>query len=728
MRKRQAAVKSPGRRLTVTIIVILILVALGLIWHVVMVRWPDPELDAFREHQYSTRFYDREGVLLHVMPLDDGLRREYYPLEAIPKELVERFISEEDAHFYHHPGVDFLSVIRAWWQNKKAGQVVSGASTITMQLVRMVHPRQEEVGIKTKIREMFRAFSFEAKLSKKEILELYLNNVPFGFQIEGVGSASRSFYGVEPKDLSDEQIDSIVKIPRRPSEYAPKKTYDYKTQCPHFIVQVVSDYKEKNQHIPPEVTLSVDSDLNIKVEKLIQAKLSEYKEARVHNGAAFVINNHTGEIIVWVGNASFDDVEHSGQIDGVLVKNQPGSSMKPFLYALALESGFSPSSVLPDIQMDFGGEGVYVPLNFNNMFNGPVLFRNALASSLNVPAVYLLYNVGMDNYLERLDMLGFESLAGKRDSMGLSLALGAGEVSLYEMVRGFSVFTNDGKLMEDTTCLKTDQKASLRKVYAPDTARIICSILSDKNARSLGFGNAQVFDTDYPCIFKTGTSNQFQNIIALGSTSEFTAGVWMGNYEGETVVRQTGSSIPASVVRQILDELTDTYGALEFLEPELYEKKQLCALSGMKPSSCCPSKINEYVLKNSNEDLTWNTTCTWHHMNNGKVAISYPSEYQHWSNGRNYAGTISGDEADVEIRFPRNKASFVYDPLLPKESQMLHVLAVGGGSSVTSLYLDGNFVGSVQGILEWDIPLERGVHSLMVTAGNSRDVVTYTVQ
>ena len=167
---------------------------------------------------------------------------------------------------------------------------------------------------------------------------------------------------------------------------------------------------------------------------------------------------------------------------------------------------------------------------------------------------------------------------------------------------------------------------------------------------------------------------------------------------------------------------------MEFLEPELYEKKQLCALSGMKATSCCPSRISEYVLKNSNDDLSWNTPCSWHHIENGRVAISYPSEYQHWSNGRNYAGSISGEEIDVEIRFPRNKASFVYDPQMPKESQVLHVLAVGGGSAVTSLYLDGKFVGSVQGILEWDIPLERGVHSLEVTAGNSRDIVTYTVQ
>ena len=728
MKKKQRAPKSPGRRLTATIIVILVLLALGFTWHMVMVKWPDPELEAFRQHQYSTRFYDREGVLLHVLPLDDGLRREYYPLDDIPENLVKRFVSEEDSHFYRHPGVDFISVIRAWWQNRKAGRIVSGASTITMQLVRMVHPREDAVDMKAKIKEMFRAFSFEAKLSKKEILELYLNNVPFGYQVEGVGSAARSFYGVEPDKLSPEQIESIVKIPRRPTEYAPAKSYEYKTLCPHFIIQVVADYKEKNQLIPPEVSLSIDSELNQKVEKLIQAKLTEYKEARVHNGAAFVMNNRTGEVLVWVGNASFNDEEHSGQIDGVLVKNQPGSSMKPFLYALALESGFSPSSVLPDIQMDFGGEGVYVPLNFNNMFNGPVLFRNALASSLNVPAVYLLYNVGMDNYLERLSRLGFDSLSGKRDEMGLSLALGAGEVTLYEMVRGFSVFTNDGQLVEDTTFLMTDQKAALRKVYSPDTARIICSILSDKNARSMGFGNAQVFDTKYPCIFKTGTSNQFQNIIALGATSEFTAGVWMGNYEGETVVRQTGSSIPASVVRQILDELTERHGALEFLEPELYEKRQLCSLSGMKATSACPSKISEYVLKNSNDDLSWNTNCNWHYMSGGRVAISYPSEYQHWSNGRNYAGSISGEEVDVEIRFPKNKASFIYDPLMPKESQMLHVLAVGGGSALTSLYLDGVLVGSVQGILEWDIPLERGVHSLEVIAENSRDIVTYTVQ
>ena len=684
---------------------------------------PEPALNRFCERQYSARFYDRNGILLHVMPLEDGLRREFVPLKKIPPELVDAFIAAEDKNFYRHIGVDFLSIMRAAEQNRKARRIVSGASTITMQLVRMIYPRSAKADFGVKLREMFCAFRLEIKLSKRRILELYLNNVPFGFQTEGIASAARSFYGIEADSLSSltaEQMKTLALIPRRPAEYAPQKTFVYPNLCPHFIQYVKNEYTKIGKTIPYELRLSIDSKLVEQIERGIQQKLDEFKEARIHNGAALVINNRTGEIIAWAGNASFDDDEHSGQIDGVLVKNQPGSSMKPFLYALALENGFEPSAVLPDIPQDFGSEGVYVPQNFNNRFNGPIRFRVALASSLNVPAVYLLNEVGIGKYMNCLSRLGFDSLEGTRDKTGLSLALGSGEVTLFEMTKAFSVFTRDGSVPKNLSFLPQKYDAAKINVFKPDTARIICDILSDKDARSLGFGHAKVFDTPYPCIFKTGTSNQFQNIVAFGSTSEFTVGVWMGNFEGETVIRKTGSSIPAEIARAVLDVLTKTYGAKEFPAPEFYEKRKVCVLSGLAAGDLCPSSVQEFVRKNARQEK-----CSWHRSSGGGINVVYPPEYAHWASGKNMRGTSSAGGA-LKIVYPKNNAVFIYDASLNAASQMLPVHAIGG-SDTAELLVDGESVGR-SSTLRWHIPLTRGHHELTVLSDGKEAGSEYTVR
>ena len=687
---------------------------------------PYKGLNEFIARQYSTRFYDRNGNLLQVLALEEGLHREFTPLEEIPEALVKEFISQEDSLFYFHPGVDVFAIIRALFQNKTNDKIVSGASTITMQLVRMIEPRSEKVTLTKKIKEAFKALHLEAKLSKKQILELYLNNVPFGFQTEGVTSAARLFYSKTPDALSLEEIKTLALIPRRPSYYAPPAGYNYPFECPHFINYIVSDYSHKKQKIPRELYLSVDVNLVHEIEKLIMQQITLYEDSRIHNGSAFVINNRTGEIFAWVGNADFFDEEHGGQIDGVLVKNQPGSSMKPFLYALALEKGFTPDSVLPDIQQDFGTSQVYVPLNFNNHFNGPVRFRVALGSSLNIPAVYLLYHCGVDSYFAKLLELGFDSLKDERNNQGLSLALGAGEIQLKEIVRAFSVFTNDGFLLKDLTFLKSpDRSAEKIQVYKKDTARIICDILSDKNARELGFGFAKVFDTPYPSIFKTGTSNQFQNITALGSTSEFTAGVWMGNFEGQTVVGKTGSSIPALVVRSILDALTKEYGAENFKACETYEKKTVCALSAMSATECCPATVQEYVLKGT---ASSKEPCNFHSKKDGLLVLSYPSEYQHWALSQNSKAHISDSVSELEIVYPKNNSVYIYDESFPASKQKLQIRASGGKERRATLYVDGLFVSTVEIPFAWSIGLQKGKHSISVECGNEKDSIEVTVK
>lgn len=732
---------------------------------------PYPELDKFRQRQYSTRFFDRNGTLLQILPLKEGLRREWYDLEKIPTELKKIFIIGEDKNFYSHFGIDIGAIIRATWQNITTNRTVSGASTITMQLSEIITLWNKEKQVDdskkslspiiVKLKEIFNAMHLEAKLSKNEILEYYLNSIPFGFQTEGVGSAARNFFNVTPDTLNKAQMLSLAIIPRRPALYNPaknpmaawensitigkkadiiitkdewtsmvkaEKKFSYPMLAPHFTRWIVSLYIKESKIVPEELYLSVDLNLNQLIENSLSSLTDEYEYARISNGAAFVINNLTGEIIAWVGNGDFND-PRGGQIDGVLVKNQPGSSMKPFLFALALEKGFTPNTVFPDIPMDFGSANIYVPLNFNNRYNGPLIFRTALASSLNIPAVYLLYRIGIDAYMEKLSEIGFTSLEDERGSTGLSLALGSGEVSLYELVKGFSVFPRGGYTIDpiwllDKYTTTTNNDKETKQVFESDIAAIICDILGDKTARVLGFAYAKVFDTPYPSIFKTGTSNQFQDIIALGATTSFTAGVWMGSFSGETVVGETGSSIPATVVREILDylEVEKNYPAEDFNKPLYYKKIEMCTISGLAPSSFCYTVIDEFVFKNRVLEI-----CNWH--SDGE--IRYPELYQYWARERNIAGSstrFNNNMMQLQFISPPDGAQYIYDFSVLPSAQNLRIDVIGGIEDEAELFINKISAGIKQTPFFWYIPITQGINLLTVVCGNEKEEISITVK
>ena len=780
-----------------------------------LILLPWPALDDFLSRPYSTRCYDRHGQLLQVLPLEDGLRREWYDLEEIPPRLLEVFLAAEDQRFYRHHGVDLAAIVRAAAQNLQEGRQVSGASTVTMQLARLVdrRPAGEKITLGRKIWEAALAIRLELKLSKDAILELYLNSLPFGAQAEGIGSAARTYFGCTPKELTDAQIHLLAIIPRRPATYHParpensfeaacllgqatgfsasreawhesvfrEKLYSSPQRLPHFILYVKNLFSAENfsaglvpaPKLPPELHLSVDAALTEAVENLVNTKLAEHEAARLSHGAVFAMDNATGEIICWSGGDFWS--EQAGQVDGVLVKNQSGSTMKPFIYAMALENGFAPATVLADIPMDFGQEEVYVPLNFNNRFNGPVLFRTALASSLNIPAVYLLYRLGVDSYLSVLADLGVKSFGQIRGEQGLSLALGSGELTLQELVGSFSVFPRGGVAGRSTPFVQSPPtqepnqqntagsdkpvqavfgEADGSRVFSADTAAIICDILSDQRARALGFGFTQVFNTPYPAIFKTGTSNQFQNIVALGATPRYSVGVWMGNHSGETVIQQTGSSLPATVVRFLLDELTERAAGddaarhyhpsdkmafpQDFPQPKNFQKTHVCALSGMKPTEHCPSVTEEYVavaLGNSagGKGLAF---CDWHYsaedLFGGKqfnsitaVSIRYPQEYQRWLQGKTTPSSFF-DTAPLAILYPQPGAVFLFDQGIPPSAQKIRVEATGSGKAA-ELFVNGKSLGASAAPFSWLVPLELGTMSLKVVL-DSGESVTHRIQ
>ncbi|MDR2021340.1 MAG: hypothetical protein LBQ14_11315 [Treponema sp.] len=438
-----------------------------------------------------------------------------------------------------------------------------------------------------------------------------------------------------------------------------------------------------------------------------------------------------------MGSADYDNVSAAGQIDGVTAVNQPGSGMKPFLYAMALERGFKPADVLADVPVNFGTGALYIPQNFNNRFNGPVRFRSALASSLNIPAVSLLYHLGVRSYIDFLLALGFDSLKASGEEAGLGLALGNAPVSIAELVRGFSVFPRDGVLVpltwERAAAPSAGQDlpgtspppeprtaadpAGAVRVISADTARIICSFLSDRSARVLAFGTGRNFITPFPAIFKTGTANQYQNIAALGATPRYSAAVWMGNFTGETVIGRTGSSIPAAIVRDALLFLQGSSGP-DFPEPENFVKIPVCTLSGMKPSAACPSTIGEYVPRGSDPE-----PCTWHR---GSTVV-YPAEYQGWFFSLPRQGEVDYAAAPLQIITPRDQFVFLSGPGLAAGNDSIPVEVIGGRYDELLVEYDGAAF-TVARPFAFYLPHDSGDHILTVRNGGETETVRFTVE
>ncbi|MCL2190897.1 MAG: penicillin-binding protein 1C [Treponema sp.] len=735
--------------------------------HLFLRLTPYPELDAFQARSYGFAVHDRNGRLLRVFPAQDGVRREWVPLGEIPAGVLRVFVRAEDRRFFLHPGVDPVAVAAAGVRNLRAGRTVSGASTITMQLARMVRPR--EPGMRGKIREGFDALRLEARLSKDEILELWINNIPFGSNIEGLPAAARARFGREPAHLDDARAVLLAVIPRRPALFDPAREpgvavgaalalsrsvglgLDEATLAeaaaeasplvlaeakrpffaPHFTNRVAGLGGGAGR-----VRSTLDLDLQLFAERRLVSELSLLQANRVNNGAILVIDNFSGAVLVYVGSASWFDDAASGQIDGVTVRNQPGSTLKPFLFAQALENGFSPNDILPDIPTVFGGGEAYSPTNFNRRFHGPVRFRVALASSLNIPSVYVLERLGVDAFEEYLVRLGFDSIAESTVDHGLGLALGNAEVTLEELTRAFAVFPRGGRTLE-LRFTESDVRPQSRAVMSEYVSWLVTDILADGPSRFLGFGQAQTMATAFPSMFKTGTANQFQHIWALGASPRYTVGVWMGNFSGETVIGRTGSSIPARIASDLLYALEarrlESPGGTTARFPRAPDtgnlrEARICSLSGMAASPACPGVVHEWLLAG-----TPLGSCTWHlrRQVQGESpewsgdAPEFPPEFRAWLAERFRRGTVAA--GDSRIRLPVSGSVFHFNPSLPPEFQAIRV-ETSGFDPGALVYANGVLQGSVNYAGVFALPLRRGTHRIVVDDGAGYDAVEISVR
>jgi penicillin-binding protein 1C len=659
-------------------------------------------------------------------------------LREAPPELLTLVLRAEDRRFRLHPGVDALALIRATIQNARAGRTVSGASTLAMQVARLLNPRPRTM--RSKLAEAWEALQLESRVGKPGVLELYLNLIPFGHNVEGFGAAARVYFGVPLDHLTRAQMVVLCVIPRAPVRYDPYRSPEpvraaalrlatvtgddpaiaavatdealgaaldggrggvWPFRAPHYLAYLQSCGALDGMDGTEPFRSSIEPALQSWLENLLARTVDEARAKRVSNAAALFARPSDMRIAAWVGSVNFHDDEGAGQVDGVTMRRQPGSTLKPFLYALAMEHGWDASSVLPDVPTDFGGAEVYVPANFNNQFNGPVRLRQALASSLNVPAVYTLERIGVEPFADFLVADGFGSIEDQRGRLGLGLALGNAEVSLFELVRAYGLFANDGvPAVLNHGAGGSPYAADGKSILDPRVSALVRDILTRHPDRTLAFGRGGYGRLRFEGAIKTGTSNQFNNIWAVGFTSDLLGGVWMGNFSGSTVVGTADSGYPAAMLSSTLE----AFSAHKPFPPlQGLEKKRVCALSGMAAADACPHVLEEYFLPGKTLE-----PCDWHATGSAGPTVRYPQEYREWLSRYRYATAGFAGRATLRIVRPVDGAVFYLDPSRPADEQEFLVEALGNGAGSIALdgatYWSGFFPAKV-----W-LPLGKGKH------------------
>ncbi len=581
---------------------------------------PDPT-KVQRKTGFSTEILDRTGkVILYDVFTDQD--RKFTPLSEVSGFLKQATIAIEDKNFYNHQGFDPLSFFRIM-KNVVLERRLIGGSTLTQQLVKMILLTNER-SVSRKVREFMLALRIEKTFSKDEILQMYLNEAPYGGTAVGVAAASQIYFGKEPMDLSLSESVLLAGLPQSPSRYSPyngsnNKAYlarskevsrrmredgvitkemealvdnelekiqfrgmgSNRIKAPHFVMYIKQLLEEKYGSSILEtgglkVTTSLDWELQQKAEKAVKEEVDKVTSSlNIKNGSSVMLNTSTGEILTMVGSKDFFDTTIDGEVNVSMRLRQPGSSIKPLVYATAFSKNFNPASVLADVVTEFPGKDEktpYIPKNYDGKEHGLLHLREALGSSINIPAVKLLALVGVENVLRQGYRMGLTSLEPTAETMarvGLSMALGGGEVRLLEMTAAYSAFANGGYKVEPIAILKIEDNQDKvifenkpvkpERVLDEKVAFLINSILSDNNARLLTFGPNSYLNMGARAVaVKTGTTNDLRDNWTIGWSRDIIVGVWVGNNNNEKMKNVASGVSGAAPIwrREILDGLT----------------------------------------------------------------------------------------------------------------------------------------------------------------------------
>jgi penicillin-binding protein 1C len=626
---------------------------------------------------------DRHGLPLRVARGADGTLARWVPLSEMDPDLIAAFLATEDGRFYGHPGIDPLALARAGWTDLRRRRTVSGGSTITMQLARLLRPSVRT--LLGKLHQSLWALRLERHLDKQTILEQYLNRVPLGQGVVGVEAAAALYFAASASELSLGQAALLAGMAHAPSSDNPlaapsraktarstalarlirqgyaSASADARAEAepvlareqrgdflaPHFTTRLLSEPETPTNGI---WRTSLDLGLQSALESEVRHAALSLRSRGARQAALVVLDNPTGEILAWVGSPDFW-ADTAGQVDMVISPRQPGSALKPFLYGMAFDRGVTPATVLPDVPRVFQtSTGPYAPRNYDRRFHGPVRVREALASSFNLPAVELTNRLGAAALLGTLRQGGFGSLKRPPEYYGLGLALGNGDVTLLELANGYRALASGGlwRPVRWRVTAPGEQAVPGRMVVTARSASLLLDILSDPLARVPGFGLDTPLDFPFPAASKTGTSRHFTDNWAVAVTGRFTVAVWVGNFSGRPMDGVSGVSGAGPLLHRAVLLTADRYppGSLPTPRETGAVSARICRLSGLLATDHCPATTEWFAPGQVPE-----RNCDWHMPGGG---IRLPAEFADWAD----AGASPGiSAAESESAWPARRNS-----------------------------------------------------------------------
>ncbi|MBL8954456.1 MAG: penicillin-binding protein 1C [Myxococcaceae bacterium] len=714
---------------------------------------------------------DRSGGLLRELRSSRDGRSSPVSLDALPSHVADAFLAAEDHRFRSHLGVSPTAFVRAARQNFAAGHIVAGGSTITMQLARTLVPRPRTFF--GKAQEALWALRLEAHLTKDEILSQYLNRIPFGNNTFGIEAASQLYFGRPARHLSVAQAAALAAIPRGPTAYNPYRradalrvrqrwvlsrmgrsdvfdepldlvAFDSVFRAPHFVEQL-------DVGAAGEVVTTLDSGLQRRVEEIVREELGALEHKRVSNAAVLVIDNANGEVLAYAGSADFFDAEHEGQNDGVQMLRQPGSALKPFIYAEAFTRGYTPATVIPDLETHFGSvKGTYAPKNYDRKTHGPVRVREALANSFNVPAVRVTDELGPEVALSALRRAGFASLDRGAEHYGLGVALGNGEVTLWEAARAYAGLARGGVL--HPLVVVRSPRASLEKPVRfadPRAVALVTDILADNAARARAFGLDNALRLHFPVAAKTGTSKGYSDNWTIGFTRERTVAVWAGNFDAVPMVQVSGITGAGPIFHRVMARAMEGIVPAPLVDETGLVHASICPLSGALAGPQCPSAMSE-LFKQGTEPRA---ACPMHRpvvgglspamqKRCGESVTDLGVDYYDWAHHMGLQaepwlaaacagadGAAAGDGA-AKILSPSSGDEYLLIDDLPLADQAIPVrIRAAPSLGPLEVRLDGDAVATLDAPFTGRVPAKKGAHVLSVLAnGEVLASVRYVVR
>ena len=733
----------------------LALLGLGALWlGLTLATLPDPTRAlAAAPTVPSIRITDRKGRLLYeALPAE--ARYTPLPASSIPQCLKDATLAVEDPTFYANPGLDFRGLARALWQNLRAGRVVSGGSTITQQVARnlLLSPQERrQRTLRRKLRETWLAWELTHRLTKDQILALYLNTTYYGGFAYGAEAAAQTYFGKPAAQLTLPECALLAGLPQAPAVYDPfthpeaararqhtvldlmvrhgfltpearrralavPLTYNpipYPMRAPHFVwmalqrIHALQAQGRLPSDAPLEVRTTLDLDIQAVAEEAVARQLDTLQRDRdrhVNDAAVVVLDAQTGALRALVGSAGYGQRAAEGAINMATTPRPTGSAFKPIIYAAVLQPHqpfpWTEATILWDVPTTFHtADGTpYTPENYDRRYHGPVTVRQALASSLNIPAVLTLQHVGIAKALEVARALGITSLENA-EHYDLSLALGGGEVSLLELTNAYIAFATDGYFRPyqwlyevrapQGSILYRPSPPHATPVWDPRVAWLISDILSDDTARTLGFPRHTSLEVGFPAAVKTGTSSGFHDNWTVGYTPRWVVGVWVGNADFQAMRQVDGLTGAAPIWHQVIRTLEADQPPKAFSRPAGLVQVRVCTLSGLLPTPACPETHLAWFLEGTAptrpDDVYRRVTVSTPDGPQTITALNLPPRAWNWARAHGWplvqdfpalSPTTEGEpNAAVRLLSPANGSAYRLAPDLSSEAQEIQVVA-----------------------------------------------------